>query len=114
MNWSFQFLSHIVIGNFTIQPQSLEVPTDQIAALECESSNSFPEPTISWLKDGNPVIFNESVIVSPLQTLFIRDFDEEVHPGAYQCVISNIAGNRTSEVAELSAIRNKSACKLCN
>ena len=96
-----------VIGEFTIQPRSLEVPFGQVAALECESSDSLPEPTISWLKDGIPVSVDDvAVIVSPLQTLFIRDFDPQVHAGSYQCVISNVAGTKTSEAAVLSAFVN--------
>ena len=104
-----------MIGDVTIQPQSLEVPIGQIAALECESSSSFPEPTISWLKDDIPVVVdNVSVIVSPLGTPFIRDFDPDpqTHAGSYQCVISNIVGTRMSKVGVLSAVSNSSACKL--
>ena len=104
---------HTVIGNFTIQPQTLQVPISQIAAFECESSNSFPEPSISWLKDGIPVaVDNVSVIVSPLQTLFIREFDPATHTGSYQCVITNIAGTRISKAAVLSAADTSSGCKL--
>ena len=106
---------HIVIRDFTIQPQSLEVAIGQIAALECELSNSFPGPTLSWLKNSIPVVIdNVSVIISPLQTLFIREFDPGTHAGSYQCVIRNIAGIRTSEEAVLSAVSNSSGCKLYN
>uniref|UniRef100_F6ZIH2 Hemicentin-1 n=1 Tax=Ciona intestinalis TaxID=7719 RepID=F6ZIH2_CIOIN len=60
--------------------------------IECES-NAVPPPTLSWLKDGIPLNFDEKY----LELTNVQVFDS----GIYTCVASNIAGT-TYEDTKLS------------
>uniref|UniRef100_A0A8L8JWM3 Ig-like domain-containing protein n=1 Tax=Heligmosomoides polygyrus TaxID=6339 RepID=A0A8L8JWM3_HELPZ len=70
---------------------------DQVTLL-CPMPRAVPQPTISWLLNGEPVVHTSMDAHSyPNGTLSIRHFSA-VHNGVYECVVSNFAARTSSRV----------------
>ncbi|MGH0173029.1 UNVERIFIED_CONTAM: hypothetical protein FKN15_020671 [Acipenser sinensis] len=80
----------------TSAPQDLSVLQNRQVILECKS-DAVPPPTLTWLKDGEPLQATPRVrILSNGRYLQINN--AELGDGAqYTCVASNIAGTTTRE-----------------
>ncbi|KAM3620522.1 uncharacterized protein V6R79_024924 [Siganus canaliculatus] len=77
-------------------PQVYRVPVDSSVTLQCQADGS-PPPSVTWLKDGQPL--SESVgrrVLSSghLQITFVRPTDT----GRYTCTAANVAGSTSLDV----------------
>nr|XP_033816119.1 hemicentin-1 isoform X1 [Geotrypetes seraphini] len=80
----------------TSGPQDVTVLKNGQVILECKS-DAFPPPTITWLRDGEPLQATPRVrILSSGRYLQINNAELE-DTASYTCVASNIAGMTTRE-----------------
>ena len=63
--------------------------TGEPVELRC-GCTGHPEPTVSWIKDGEPISFNDNIMMNK-KSLLISGVDRS-HAGTWTCVASNIAG----------------------
>ena len=92
--------------DLTVMPRDLLIPEGQLAALECYGAESKPRPNVMWYKNSTQITngTDPRVFVSELSgTLFIRDV-QSLDTGMYHCVVTNIAGSRTSRKASLTVL----------
>ena len=75
-------------------PQSTIFYTGRLAFLECGvSSETFPQPNVTWFKGSNPVDFSGRYFFSPnTKSLIIRNV-ALIDAGMYTCEVSNVAGS---------------------
>ncbi|XP_064488231.1 leucine-rich repeats and immunoglobulin-like domains protein 3 [Ornithodoros turicata] len=71
--------------------QSKQVKAGQSAVLECFSSGS-PKPSLSWLKDGTPLIATERHFFAAESQLLVIIESEPSDSGEYTCEMSNKLG----------------------
>lgn len=64
----------------------MRVARGKTAKLECPA-RSYPEPTIEWLKDGEPLSNSDKHQLAG-KTLHIRELDD-ADQGIYRCIASN-------------------------
>uniref|UniRef100_A0A8C4UE85 Hemicentin-1 n=1 Tax=Falco tinnunculus TaxID=100819 RepID=A0A8C4UE85_FALTI len=72
------------------------VPVDQAVTLQCEAEG-YPEPEISWHKDGQQItesIRRRILSTGALQVVFVQPGDA----GRYTCIAANPAGSSTSSM----------------
>ncbi|KAK6043818.1 immunoglobulin domain protein [Cooperia oncophora] len=66
--------------------------------LVCPLPRAVPQPTISWLLNGEPVVHTSmDAQTYPNGTLFIRHFST-VHNGVYECVVWNFAARTSGRI----------------
>ncbi|XP_061490015.1 hemicentin-1 isoform X5 [Rhineura floridana] len=79
-----------IAGDLTV-PENISVVEKNPVTLVCEAS-AIPQPSITWLKYGQPVSLSNSVrIMSGGRMLRFMQVNEE-DAGRYTCVVANIAG----------------------
>ncbi|KAL2089466.1 hypothetical protein ACEWY4_014154 [Coilia grayii] len=79
------------IAGQTVVPQNVSVVVRNPVALTCEASG-IPLPSITWLKDGQPISSSSSVrIISGGRSLRLMHAAVE-DVGRYTCIVSNPAG----------------------
>ncbi|XP_026558988.1 hemicentin-1 [Pseudonaja textilis] len=79
-----------IMGNL-VQPENVSAVEKSPVTLICESSG-IPQPSIMWLKNGQPVTLSNSVrILSGGRMLRLMQVKIE-DAGHYICVVTNIAG----------------------
>ncbi|BFZ15720.1 hypothetical protein BsWGS_18759 [Bradybaena similaris] len=83
--------------NFRVEPSDTEVTFMGRLELQCQPPDAVPEPTISWLKDDQPVIEDERITVDS-GTLIIESFNVD-DEGVYSCLANNSFTNRKSRGA---------------
>ncbi|XP_029776920.1 hemicentin-2, partial [Suricata suricatta] len=88
-------LSVLVPPTFRQAPSSPQeailVRAGDTAILSCET-DSFPEPTVTWLKDGQPLVLAQRTqALLGGQRLEVRD-TQVLDKGSYSCKVSNSAG----------------------
>ena len=90
-------LNDVVLPPLSRQPQSATFYTGRIAYIECGINNdTFPEPTVNWLKDSAPIETSGRYFISPsTKSLIIRQI-EVGDSGMYTCEVSNVAGTITT------------------
>ena len=90
-------LVDVVLPPLSRQPQSATFFTGRMAYIECGiNSDTFPEPTIKWLKDSVPVETSGRYFISPnTKSLIIKQIILG-DSGMYTCEVSNVAGTITS------------------
>nr|XP_039257330.1 peroxidasin-like isoform X1 [Styela clava] len=83
---------------FISRPQDVQVRVGEPTTLECRAAGT-PEPTISWIKDGNPVNSQNALIITSSGSLHFRR-TETSDNGSYTCIATNDEGsvNTTAEV----------------
>ncbi|CAH0751918.1 unnamed protein product [Diatraea saccharalis] len=92
--------------DFRIEPTDVVVAAGEPAVLECSPPRGVPEPSVHWLKDGQPydVEVNGRVTVTDTGNLKILE-TLPTDSGLFRCVASNIAGERQSRAAGLIILR---------
>lgn len=87
--------------DFQIQPRDMVAVVGEQLTLECGPPWGHPEPTVSWWKDGKPLVLQPGrYTVSGGSLLMARA--EKSDAGAYMCVAANSAGHRESRAARVS------------
>ncbi|XP_038609867.1 roundabout homolog 4 isoform X2 [Tachyglossus aculeatus] len=87
--------------DFRLQPRDVAAGEGDRLVLECEPPRGHPEPTVSWRKDGEPLVpVTGRHVVSRGSLLVTRA--ERSDSGNYVCVATNAAGQRESRTARVS------------
>ncbi|XP_068223029.1 cell adhesion molecule Dscam1-like isoform X2 [Palaemon carinicauda] len=73
-----------------ISPQVQTVDVGGVATFNC-SPEGFPQDTITWLKDGEPLEVSDRVRVVRERSVVIEDVRRDDR-GMYQCLVSNLEG----------------------
>lgn len=75
--------------------------TEQVAVVQgssvtltCEA-RGVPPPTLSWLKDGQPLSLHRNLLLDGQETRFLLSDVGPSDGGLYSCVASNQAGSST-------------------
>ena len=89
--------------DFRMMPMSTKVAQGDTAVLKCLAPKAYPEPTTTWIKNGEHLDPNSSKRIRKTETgnLVIRDV-EKSDAGEYFCRAQNMVGTRDSDVARLS------------
>ncbi|KAL0832166.1 hypothetical protein ABMA28_001623 [Loxostege sticticalis] len=92
--------------DFRAEPTDVVVAAGEPAMMECSPPRGVPEPSVHWLKDGQPydVEVNGRVTVTDTGNLKILE-TLPTDSGLFRCVASNIAGERQSRAAGLIVLR---------
>ncbi|XP_062054432.1 roundabout homolog 4 [Lepus europaeus] len=87
--------------DFQIQPRDTVAVVGEQVILECGPPWGYPEPIVSWWKDGKPLALRPGQhMVSRGSLLMVRA--ERSDAGIYMCVATNSAGKRESRAARVS------------
>ncbi|XP_062950215.1 roundabout homolog 4 isoform X2 [Cynocephalus volans] len=87
--------------DFQIQPHDTVAVLGEQVILECGPPWGYPEPTVSWWKDGKPLALQPGRhTVSRGSLLMARAKKSDA--GTYMCVAANNAGQRESRAARVS------------
>jgi len=89
--------------DFRMMPMSTKVAQGDTAVLKCLAPKAYPEPTTTWIKNGEHLDPNSSKRIRKTETgnLVIRDV-EKSDAGEYFCRAENMVGKRDSDNARLS------------
>lgn len=83
-------------------PKNVRVASGETAVLECAPPRGYPEPAISWKRNGEKVNTGTGRIrlvgIGNLMISEVRPGDE----GRYQCIAENMVGVRESPPALLN------------
>ncbi|XP_028170645.1 roundabout homolog 1-like isoform X2 [Ostrinia furnacalis] len=92
--------------DFRAEPTDVVVAAGEPALMVCSPPRGVPEPSVHWLKDGQPydVEVNGRVTVTDTGNLKIVE-TLPTDSGLFRCVASNIAGERQSRAAGLIVLR---------
>ena len=72
---------------------SIETVAESTVTVHCPASG-FPEPTVTWLKDGRPIPESERIAVAGNGSLLVSKALAS-DSGDYSCVARNIFGENT-------------------
>ncbi|XP_055917180.1 roundabout homolog 2 [Eupeodes corollae] len=75
-------------------PVNQTLPVKSLAVLNCKSIGQ-PQPTVSWYRDGIPVINSNKINITASGDLVISDLDRNEDQGLYTCVVSSQSGKST-------------------
>ncbi|CAB0014680.1 unnamed protein product [Nesidiocoris tenuis] len=87
----------------TEHPADLTVPRHEPATLYCKAEG-YPEPTVTWYKDGEPLAPAAHRVLLPAGSLFflrVSNGRKDNDAGTYWCVASSVAGSSRSRNATL-------------
>lgn len=89
--------------DFRTRPRTVQALSGDKAVLECSPPRGFPEPVVSWRKDDKELKLSEipRMTLHPDGNLIIEPV-EHSDSGTYQCVATNMVGERVSNPARLS------------
>ena len=89
--------------DFQMMPMSTKVAQGDTAVLKCLAPKAYPEPTTTWIKNGEHLDPSSSKRITKTDTgnLVIRDV-EKSDDGEYICRAENLVGTRDSDPARLS------------
>lgn len=89
--------------DFRTRPRTVQELSGNKAVLECSPPRGFPEPVVSWRKDDRELKIQDDprLTLHPDGNLIIEPV-EHSDSGTYQCVATNMVGERVSNPARLS------------
>nr|XP_051696750.1 hemicentin-2 isoform X2 [Oryctolagus cuniculus] len=79
------------------QEEVIRVPEGQPAHLVCNATG-FPQPTITWFKDGRPLASGDAQHISPDGALLQVPQANLSSAGHYSCVAANAVGEKTRHI----------------
>ncbi|CAM9592142.1 unnamed protein product [Lampetra fluviatilis] len=77
--------------NIMGEEQNVSVVLNQPVRMECRS-NAIPPPTLTWLKDGRPLLKKPGLTVSEDGSTVQIDSAQVMDTGRYTCEATNVAG----------------------
>ncbi|XP_067846589.1 hemicentin-1 isoform X2 [Heptranchias perlo] len=77
--------------NIMGEEQNASVTINQAVVLKCQS-NAIPPPTLSWLKDGKPLLKKPGLTVSDDGSTLKIEAAQVLDTGRYTCEATNVAG----------------------
>ncbi|XP_067893515.1 hemicentin-1 isoform X1 [Heterodontus francisci] len=77
--------------NIMGEEQNVSVTINQAVVLKCQS-NAIPPPTLSWLKDGKPLLKKPGLTVSDNGSTLMIEAAQVLDTGRYTCKATNVAG----------------------
>ncbi|XP_004874533.1 roundabout homolog 4 isoform X3 [Heterocephalus glaber] len=86
--------------DFQIQPQDTVAMVGEQVILECGPPWGYPEPTVSWWKDGKPLDLQQGRLMVSSGSLLVSRA-EMSDTGIYMCAANNVAGQRESRAARV-------------
>lgn len=89
--------------DFKLRPRTVQAVIGNRATLECSPPRGFPEPVVSWRKDDRELRpqDDDRITLHPSGNLII-DKVQRSDGGFYQCVATNMVGEKVSNPARLS------------
>ncbi|VDN57108.1 unnamed protein product [Dracunculus medinensis] len=89
--------------DFRVRPRTLQAIIGNRAILECSPPRGFPDPVVSWRKDERELNPQDDprITLHPGGNLII-DKVERSDSGFYQCIATNMVGEKISNPARLS------------
>ncbi|KAI5943224.1 Roundabout4 [Manis javanica] len=87
--------------DFQIQPRDTVATVGEQVILKCGPPRGQPEPTVSWWKDGKPLVPQPGRHTVSRGSLMLARA-EKSDAGTYLCVATNSAGRRESRAARVS------------
>ncbi|CAD6190527.1 unnamed protein product [Caenorhabditis auriculariae] len=89
--------------DFRTRPRTVQALAGEKAVLECSPPRGFPEPVVSWRKDDKEIRISDlpRYTLHPDGNLIIEPVSHE-DSGTFQCVASNMVGEKVSSPARLS------------
>lgn len=81
-------------------PKKISVAKAGEITLECEAGGS-PQPTVTWMKDGQPVVNGEALLLKDQGWKLHIQRAQVTHAGRYTCLAANAVGQveRTFDLA---------------
>lgn len=102
----------VLRDNFRLQPGDLVTTAGQVLELDCVPPLGYPEPHVTWKKDGVTLdLLGDRYVVTKgkLQVASAQRSDS----GLYTCVATNAAGERQSRGARVSVLGKPRLCRGC-
>ncbi|XP_006892907.1 PREDICTED: roundabout homolog 4 [Elephantulus edwardii] len=96
-----QLFVTVLREDFQVQPRDTVAMVGEQVILECKPPWGFPEPTVSWWKDGKPLVLQPGQYVMSDGSLLMTRA-EKSDSGTYMCVATNSARQRESRAARVS------------
>ncbi|KAL1491476.1 hypothetical protein ABEB36_012070 [Hypothenemus hampei] len=90
----------VLRDEFKAVPTDTKVAAGETALLLCGPPRGYPEPTLTWKKDGKPMEIDERRRIIDGGNLMISDVRQH-DEGKYQCLAHNLVGSRESPEATL-------------
>ncbi|KAL6090852.1 hypothetical protein STEG23_037157 [Scotinomys teguina] len=87
--------------DFQIQPRDTVVVVGEQLVLECGPPWGYPKPSVSWWKDGKPLVLQSGRRTVSGDSLMVARAEKN-DTGTYMCMATNNAGQRESRAARVS------------
>ncbi|XP_026856557.2 roundabout homolog 1 isoform X1 [Electrophorus electricus] len=88
---------------FRVHPSDAEVALGEVAVMNCSSPIGYPEPNVTWRKDGVLINSSDEHYTELSGKLIIAPAHKQ-DSGVYVCVASNIVAVRESRAARLTVL----------
>ncbi|XP_028611677.1 roundabout homolog 4 isoform X1 [Grammomys surdaster] len=87
--------------DFQIQPRDTVAMVGESLVLECGPPWGYPKPSVSWWKDGKPLVLQPGRHTVSGDSLMVSRAEKN-DSGTYMCMATNSAGQRESRAARVS------------
>ncbi|XP_029399518.1 roundabout homolog 4 isoform X1 [Mus pahari] len=87
--------------DFQIQPRDTVAVVGESLVLECGPPWGYPKPSVSWWKDGKPLVLQPGRRTVSGDSLMVSRAEKN-DSGTYMCMATNNAGQRESRAARVS------------
>lgn len=87
--------------DFRIQPRDTVAVVGESLVLECGPPWGYPKPSVSWWKDGKPLVLQPGKRTVSGDSLMVARAEKN-DTGTYMCMATNNAGQRESRAARVS------------
>ncbi|XP_029337901.1 roundabout homolog 4 isoform X2 [Mus caroli] len=87
--------------DFQIQPRDTVAVVGESLVLECGPPWGYPKPSVSWWKDGKPLVLQPGRRTVSGDSLMVSKAEKN-DSGTYMCMATNNAGQRESRAARVS------------
>ncbi|NXL68496.1 ROBO2 protein, partial [Chordeiles acutipennis] len=91
----------VLRDDFRQHPSDVVVAAGEPAILECVPPRGHPEPSVTWKKDGVQLKGDKDEHLTMRGGKLMLANTQKSDAGIYVCVATNVAGEKSSEPAEL-------------